>query len=233
VTGFEPATTCPPDKCATTALHPVPSILEEFFFLSSQKQLFFSKNRFQRIEKYYTFSGLLVLCNVVMVLVIDAFNLIYKFPDLEMLMYQSDLAEARRGLVEKLLSYKRIKRKEEIHLFFDGRKEMGSPVQVDSIGELKIYYSIDLKADELIKQFIKKNPNPGNLFVVSSDKDIIFYSKRYLCKSYTSEAFQGIIEKTLEQKESRNQETDRIHKELDPKELNYWLKMFKERKNGK
>lgn len=168
-----------------------------------------------------------------MILVIDAFNLIYKFPDLETLMYQHNLVEARRGLIQKLLNYKKLKKKEEIHLFFDGRKDMGSPVEVDEIGPLKIYYSLDQKADERIKQFIKKNPNPGNLFVVSSDKDIIFYSKRYLCKNYTSEEFFSLVNRTLESKHSKEQEADRIHKSLSDQELMYWLKIFKDRKNGK
>ncbi len=208
MTGFEPATACPPDKCATTALHPVTPFLSVVRFCQ------------------WNFLG-----EKLVILVIDAFNLIYKFPDLESLMYEHKLREARLGLIQKLLDYKKYKSSLEMHLFFDGRKEIGSPVEVDEIGRLKIYYSLDQKADESIKQFIKKSLYPKNLYLVSSDKDLIFYSKRYLCKNFTSEEFFTLVNKTIQSKKSKQEAEERIYKNLEKEEINYWLKVFKERKD--
>lgn len=52
---------------------------------------------------------------------IDGFNLIYKIPHLEELMYRNELNEARRGLIELLNQYQHIK-KAEIKVIFDGKK---------------------------------------------------------------------------------------------------------------
>ena len=42
-----------------------------------------------------------------MAILIDGFNLIYKFPDLEALMYEERLNDARKGLLSKLKEYQK------------------------------------------------------------------------------------------------------------------------------
>lgn len=57
-----------------------------------------------------------------MILLIDGFNLIYKFPELEALMYESKLNLAREGLLKILNQYKVKRGNTVMHVFFDGKK---------------------------------------------------------------------------------------------------------------
>ena len=57
-----------------------------------------------------------------MILLPDGFNLIYKFPELEGLMYESKLNLAREGLLKILNQYKIKTRNTVIHVFFDGKR---------------------------------------------------------------------------------------------------------------
>ncbi|MCB1178929.1 MAG: NYN domain-containing protein [Leptospiraceae bacterium] len=166
-----------------------------------------------------------------MVLVIDGFNLIYKFPHLEQLMYENKLNEARNGLISIFLKYLKKKKNSEIHLFFDGRKDKGSPVEKDFIEGIRIYYSLDEKADLIIKDFIKKNLSSKNLFVVSSDKDIIFYSKRYGCRSYKSEEFATLVNSLFHKEEEKNESEFRENRMLSKEEISYWADLFRNREN--
>lgn len=162
-----------------------------------------------------------------MILVVDAFNLIYKFPDLELCMYQNQLAEARRGLFQKLIQFQKLKKVKEIHVFLDGKKEKGSPVEFEELGQLNIYYSQDMKADGQIKKFIRMHLQPNNLYLVTSDKEILFYSKKYNCKYYTSEEFFKLYESTIKQAQEKELEEERVHKNLSNEEIREWIKFFK------
>ena len=131
-----------------------------------------------------------------MPLLIDGFNLIYKFPDLEALMYISQLNTARAGLLEKLRDYQKIN-KTAISVVFDGKKDKGIDTSSEKIGKIDVYYSLDYSADYLIKQFIKKDFNPKMTTVITSDKDIIFYINRFGAKNITSEKFAEIVNKAF------------------------------------
>ena len=160
-----------------------------------------------------------------MAILIDGFNLIYKFPDLEEMMYKGQLSNARKGLLDRLKEYQKIK-KPIIRVVFDGKKEPSHSIRTEKIGTIDVYYSQDYSADFLIKEFIKKDPNPKMSTVVTSDKDIIFYINRFRAKSITSEKFAEIIKKTIES----FYEEITPEKEEDPlvteEEISFWEKMF-------
>ena len=82
-----------------------------------------------------------------MIILIDGFNLIYKFPELESLMYESKLNLAREGLLKILNQYKIKRGNTVIHVFFDGKKDLGSEVRHDEYGGIKIYFSHDVTAE--------------------------------------------------------------------------------------
>ncbi len=94
-----------------------------------------------------------------MAILIDGFNLIYKFPELEGMMYQGRLSDARIGLLNKLKEYRRIT-KSKITVVFDGKKDQSFEVKSEKVQSIDVYYSLDYSADFLIKQFIKKDLNP-------------------------------------------------------------------------
>lgn len=108
---------------------------------------------------------------------IDGFNLIYKFPDLEECMVRNRLLEARQGLLELIELYSQKKKGQTFHVFFDGKKEVGSEIFQETFGKLNVYFSHGRKADDVIKEFVRTNIRPFEIEVVSSDKEIFFTQK--------------------------------------------------------
>jgi len=109
-----------------------------------------------------------------MSLIIDGFNLIYKFPKFESHMANGNLTKAMNGLTQTLQDYCSITQK-KLTIVYDGKKEMGNNIQHEKIGSINIYYSLDVIADDIIKKFIKEKVNPKMSTVVTSDKKLIFY----------------------------------------------------------
>ena len=165
-----------------------------------------------------------------MPLLIDGFNLIYKFPELEEFMYRRMLPQAMKGLLEILKEYREIK-KTHIRVVFDGKKELASNIKREKSGAIDVYYSLDFSADFLIKEFIKKDPNPKMTTVVTSDNDILFYVNRFKAKTITSEKFAEHVMKTIEQKIDEEIPEKDENPALTEDELSFWEKMFK--KKGK
>ena len=162
-----------------------------------------------------------------MILLVDAFNLIYKFPDLEDHMYKSELVEARRGLLTLLLKFKKSWKKNiEMHVFFDGKKKNGDETRRETVSGMNTYFSIDLSADHLIKEYIKRSPSPGNLTVITSDKDILFYAKKFKCPVYTSEEFSKIVLDTIRESDSESEEKPSVEDD----DISFWQDMFRKRK---
>ena len=168
-----------------------------------------------------------------MPLLIDGFNLIYKFPDLEALMYSSQLNAARAGLLEKLKEYQKLK-KTAIRVVFDGKKDKAIETGSEKIGKIDVYYSLDYSADYLIKQFIKKDLNPKMTTVVTSDKDIIFYINRFGTKNITSEKFAEMVNTAfaefLEEKELQQITAEKENPSVSDEEISYWQKLFRKNK---
>jgi len=169
-----------------------------------------------------------------MPLLIDGFNLIYKFPELEEMMYYSQLDNARHGLLEKMKEYQKIK-KSTIRIVFDGTKGTSGRTSSEKSGSIDVYYSLDYSADYLIKQFIKKDINPKMTTVVTSDKDILFYVKRFGARTMQSEKFADHVNITInEYREELELKKIAVEKEnpvISDDEISYWQKMFTRKKN--
>src|SRR5208337_4150014 len=133
-----------------------------------------------------------------MILLIDGLNLVYKFPDLEEKILRGLLIEAREGLLGLLKEFQRIK-KSQIRIVFDGKKKPSQNLRSERVGTIDVYYSLDYSADFLIKEFIKKDPNPKMTTVITSDKDILFYVNRFSARTMTSEKFADFVTKTIEE----------------------------------
>ena len=165
-----------------------------------------------------------------MSLLIDGFNLIYKFPELESMMYYGKLNTARSGLLEKLKEYQKIK-KTVIRVVFDGKKDKALETASEKIGKIDVFYSLDYSADYLIKQFIKKDINPKMTIVVTSDKDIINYVTRRGAKNITSEKFSEIVtdalEECREEKELEKEISIKENPSVTEEEISYWQRLFR------
>lgn len=162
-------------------------------------------------------------------LLIDGFNLIYKFPELEGMMYASKLNEARKGLLDILKEYQTIK-PGLIRVVFDGKRDHGDPLLHETIGRIDIFYSHDLSADYLIKQFIKQDINPRMTTVITSDKDITLYVNRFKAPVIKSENFAAQIQETIVNHNMKKEPEKNINPRLSEDELSYWEELFKNRK---
>jgi predicted RNA-binding protein with PIN domain len=165
-----------------------------------------------------------------MVLLIDGFNLIYKFPELEEKMLRGMLEEARAGLLDRLKEFQRIK-KSQIRVVFDGKKRPSHNTRSERVGTIDVYYSMDYSADYLIKEFIKKDPNPKMSTVVTSDKDILFYVNRFKVKTMTSEKFADFVTRTIEEHAVETLPEKEENPRLSDDELTFWERLFSSRKN--
>jgi len=163
-----------------------------------------------------------------MPLLIDGFNLIYKFPELEELMYRGKLNDARKGLINILREYQHIK-KSHIRIVFDGKKKPSDPTRSEKSGPMELFYSQDYSADHLIKEFIKKDPNPKMTTVITSDKEIIFYVNRFRAQVQKSEDFAVIIKKTIEEYRTNHIPEKEEDPLLSEEEISFWEKMFKKK----
>ncbi len=161
-----------------------------------------------------------------MTYLIDGFNLIYKFPDLEGLMYQSRLSEARRGLLEKLKEHEKISGA-KIRVVFDGKKEKLLEIKSETVGTIDVYYSLEYSADFLIKEFIKKDFNPRMTTVVTSDKDIIFYVNRFKAKVKTSEEFAAYMNETRQKWIEAQTPEKEDNPVVSQDEIAFWEKLFR------
>ena len=166
-----------------------------------------------------------------MVYLIDGFNLIYKFPDLEGLMYQGRLSDARRGLLEKLRDYMKITG-DKVRIVFDGKKEKLLEIISERVGTIDIYYALEYSADFLIKQFIKKDLNPRMTTVVTSDKDIIRYVERFRARVKTSEEFAEQLTKTMDKWLEEQIPEKEDDPRLDTEEIAFWERLFRSRKKA-
>jgi len=135
--------------------------------------------------------------------IIDGNNVIGKIPTLKKLQ-----AKDRQMSREKLaFMFQRYfgKRNAKVSLHFDGH-----PKDVIKISKVKITYSNNLTADEMIKKEIETSNNPRNLVVITSDSNLKDFARKCSCKIISSEEFSKQINSPL----STEEESARI-KELD------------------
>ncbi|MDA3899991.1 MAG: NYN domain-containing protein [Spirochaetes bacterium] len=160
-------------------------------------------------------------------LVIDGFNLIYKFETLHTFMRHSELKRAMDGLVEILNKYQK-KSGKHIHIVYDGKKEEGVNTRTENRGKIKITFSLDQTADTVIMDFIKQTRSPGDYTVVTSDKQVLSFVHRHKAHFFLSENFETLISETLTKPE--NPLPDPKEKpdieNLSPEELSFWESLF-------
>ena len=163
-----------------------------------------------------------------MILLIDAFNVMYKFSEIEDCMHSGELEKARKLLIRRMQALESAWKKElEIHLFVDGKKTPGSPTEHEKAERIFLYYSMDLSADHQIKKFIREHPSPGNLKVITSDKDILHYAKKRRCETESSEQFVEWVDSVINGAQHQPAAAANEKPATSPGEVDFWLRMFK------
>lgn len=111
--------------------------------------------------------------------IIDGNNLIGKMHNIK----SNDKASEREQL-SFILERFFFRKKAKVSLHFDGHKNL--PIKVSGI---KIFYSENRKADELIKNEIEKANNRKNIILVSSDNNLKEFARVCSCNVLSSEDF--------------------------------------------
>jgi len=163
-----------------------------------------------------------------MAYLIDGFNLLYKFPDCEELMYQRHLAEARNALLGRLKEFVKITRN-TVRVVFDGKKQESLDIRSEKVGSIDVYYSLDYSADFLIKEFVKKDLNPRMTTVVTSDNGIIFYVTRFRVRLMKSEEFAALVTKTIEESIEEKLPEKEENPVLSDIDVKYWEDLFRKK----
>lgn len=169
-----------------------------------------------------------------MILFIDAFNLMYKFPELEDLILRGELENARRELLKMLLQMQKRKKKPfEVHLFLDGKKSPGIEIEHETLSGVHLHYSLDRSADYLIRKSVQASPSPGEIRVVSSDKEVIYFAKKGKCHVQSSEEFAAFLQDQIQSAGKKGQDEDGNlaedageSTEVSDEDLAYWSEVF-------
>jgi predicted RNA-binding protein with PIN domain len=157
-------------------------------------------------------------------IIIDAYNLMHKVPELEILLRQNQDA-CVDAMIAKLQSHYGNKKIKAV-LVFDGMGKNKSSGNIE-IKFSKTNVGIDYgNADKLIKALIEKAKNKKLVMVISSDNDIAWFAKECGCKTQSSESFWGEIKGRRKQVKSLTQEPGEKPDVVSRSEYDFLLKEF-------
>lgn len=121
--------------------------------------------------------------------IIDGNNLIGKIPSL-MNLQKKDKQASREKLVYMLDRYF-VQKKANVTLHLDGH-----PGESINSSKMRIVYSENLTADEMIKKQISQSKSTRNISVVTSDSNLAQFARVCSAKIISSEEFAAEINKT-------------------------------------
>ena len=160
-------------------------------------------------------------------IIIDGYNLILAvkedFPGM------LDLEGQRDHLLRVLNSSRQIKNS-QIIVIFDGRSGVkNSPVMS---GRIRVVFSKGrTKADQVIQELIRKDPSPGQVEVVTSDREIQFTARDHGAKVRESREFWRSIRLKRNSKSGGDRRSTAPDRSLSDREVKEWLEIFKKKKS--
>ncbi len=157
------------------------------------------------------------------IFIIDAHNLIHKDVELKK-KFLKNPAVASNSLLEKIRQYSEKYPSYKFLVIFDGYFE-GVSIPHPKITTI---FSHKETADNIIKEQIKNSLTTKNLTIISSDAEVLSYSRIYACQIFTSEEFLYLLN-PAEQIISKNPKTENKEKpaHTSKKEMDFFLKAFK------
>jgi uncharacterized protein len=147
-------------------------------------------------------------------IIIDGYNLIRQ-SDLLRRHERQSLQAGRQALINNLINYKRNKG-HKITVVFDGWENGSASEERDRQGNINIIYSRrGEKADEVIKRIA--NNSAEEIFVVSSDREIVSYVVRRGKTALPSSEFEMLINKSAPELSNINSSSSEDDDENDRK----------------
>ncbi len=168
-------------------------------------------------------------------IIIDGYNVIFRVSELGYISEKCDLEILRNRFLAILEQYKE-KRKHKLIVVFDG-KGFGNSTESRTAGIDVVFSRENFDADEEIKRMVSDSNNPRHITVITSDREIEQYVKKYGCKVVDPLSFYRDIKNKVArlratEKEGRlftkEEDDEPVSKYLGPSktEAEYWLKVF-------
>jgi len=155
---------------------------------------------------------------------IDGNNLIGYLPSLEI---RSD--ESRHELISRLLVFQKVKNTRVV-VVFDGPPDPDlTEEDFKGIPFFIHYPDFGQNADSVIKKIISKETDLRRFFVVSSDREILFFAKSKGAKTLNCPEFNKQLKKALK-KYKKIMELEKNVELPSPLEVKLWSNLFKRKK---
>lgn len=157
-----------------------------------------------------------------LIYLIDGNNVIHEIPEWKK-MFNEDAENAKDYLIQKVVDHFKDK-KIEATIFFDGFKFNHSFSKISN--NVSVKHAKNKTADETILLTIQKEKNKKNIVVVTSDNELIAKAKLYQCRVISSKEFIKSISRQVQSSMDKPIE-------INKSEIEYWLKLFNEKKANK
>ena len=131
----------------------------------------------------------------------------------------------RDGLVVRLLAFQRVTHT-RIPLVFDGRPPDEQIVVLVNAKFTIRYPEEGRSADDVIKDLIERQTDKRRFFVVSSDRDIRDFAKKYGVQTVTSDDFARGLKSALKERK-KQRELEKRPETPTPLEIDLWDEVFK------
>lgn len=165
-----------------------------------------------------------------MLIIIDGYNLIFAVPELEPDKKSRDTGTARDNLISLLARYKSIKGY-DVKVVFDGAtyNDGNSLMHKRYISGVEIIFSGGSSdADTVIKKLASQSRDPGNICIVTSDRDIKAFVKKCGNTVVDSKKFYRDVINTVDvDKKTYDSEPRSKFDGPSEEEAEYWLRVFK------
>ena len=167
------------------------------FFLSCQKKLNIMTNK----------------------IIIDAWNVIWKMPDLSLLIPEK--LEQVRSKFNVLIKNYYTGKNVDYKIIYDGQPSIYSQ---DQNQDSRVSFSRNPeKADDVIVNFIKKQSSPGSWTVITSDRHLSHRARNAGAQILSTESFIGKINRPLSKQHKSEKDTN---PQIKKEDISYWLDKF-------
>lgn len=163
-----------------------------------------------------------------MLIIIDGYNLALTVPGLDAGTKSVDFAQLRDNLISLLVRYRSVKGYEMKVVFdgasYDGRHSLTHKRLVSGVEV--IFSGASSNADAVIKKLASERRDPGNICIVTSDKEIKNFVKRCGNTVLDTKKFYREVLNTISAETDSDDEPQCKFVPPSKEEVEYWLRVF-------
>jgi len=140
--------------------------------------------------------------------------------------YRLNDIRSKYGLILKLIRFQKIK-KSKITIVFDGTPDISLDRLNYNPKKFSIIFSESVSADTKIKEILSTKKYLRDIYVVSSDRELIDFVKNKGAKVIKCSDFNKLIRKTFKETKKENSKQEI---KLTPLEVKHWSEVFKRKR---